>query len=565
MNIFVEGICSFLSETTGVPPANLEPSIEQPPDASLGDYAFPCFALARQLRKDPKIIAEGIAARFRPTELLEKAEVTGAYLNFFINRPKFIEIALSNAAKQGDSYGTSDEGRGKTVVIDYSSPNIAKHLGVHHLPGTVIGQGLYNIYTALGYDCVGINHLGDWGRQFGEIIVAYQLWGSEEELERTPVTHLNSLYVKFHDEAGQDPSLEDRARITFKKLEDGDPETRALWEHFRDVSVQQFEKAYRLLRISFDHYVGESFYNDMTADVIQRLQSSGLARESEGALIVDLSEYGMPPALVQTSAESTVYHTRDICAAQYRFKTYNFHRMLYVVGSEQRLHFKQLFKVLELMGYKWVKRCVHVDFGLLRFKDGKFSTREGRVILMHEVLERAISLARSIIEEKSPELDNKEDVAVAVGIGAVKFADMRARRTKDVIFDWDKVLSFEGETGPYLQYTCVRLSSILAKQGEGVPQDFDASLLTEPEELELARLVDAYNGILRRAAGEYEPSILASYLIQLATVFNHYYHNHRVLCDDVELRGARLVLVSVLRSILRSGLALLGIETPERM
>ncbi len=565
MNIFIEEICNFLSERTGIPAAQLEGVVEKPPNPDLGDYAFPCFSLARELRRDPKIIAESLVAKFQPTALIDRAEVAGAYVNFFINKTRFVGMALSNALQAGDSYGFSDEGRGKTIVIDYSSPNIAKHLGVHHLPGTLIGQALYNVYKALGYQCVGINHLGDWGRQFGEIIVAYQLWGSEEELERAPVTHLNALYVKFHDEASQDPSLEDRARITFKKLEDGDPEIRALWERFREVSVRQFEKAYRLLGISFDHYVGESFYNDMTDDLIARLRSSKLARESRDALVVDLSEYGMPPVLVRTSADSTLYHTRDICAAEYRHTTYNFHKMLYVVGSEQRLHFKQLFTVLELMGYKWAKRCVHVDFGLLRFKEGKLSTREGRVILMQELLERAVSLAGTIIQEKNPGLDNKDDVARAVGIGAAKFANLRARRLKDVVFDWDQVLSFEGETGPYLQYTYVRVSSILDKHGNDLPRDFNPSRLSEPEELALVRLIEGYNFVLRRTAEEYEPSLLASYLIELATVFNHYYHTHRVLCDDPELRDARLVLVAVTGRILRSGLALLGIETPERM
>jgi len=565
MNVFVEEICHFLSEHTGVPWKQLDRFLETPPNPTFGDYAFPCFSLARELRQGPRIIAESLAATFQPTQLLEKAEAAGAYLNFFINKTKFVEITLSQAANAGDSYGTSDEGRARTIVIDYSSPNVAKHLGVHHLPGTLIGHALYNIYKALGYNCVGINHLGDWGRQFGEIIVAYQLWGDEEELDRDPIAHLNTLYVKFHDEAKQDPSLEDRARITFKKLEDGDPEVHALWQRFRDVSVKQFEKAYDLLGISFDHYTGESFYHKTTPDLIERLKSSELAHESQGALIVDLAEYGMPPVIVETSGGYALYPTRDICAAEYRFEKFRFCRMLYVVGSEQRLHFRQLFKVLELMGHKWAQCCVHVDFGLLRFKEGKLSTREGRVILMQEVLERAVSLARSIIEQKSPHVDDKEQVARAVGIGAVKFADLRARRVKDVVFDWDQVLSFEGETGPYLQYTCVRLSSILNKHGQPPPAEFDASLLSEPEEHELARLIESYNPILSRAAAEYEPSVLASYLIELATVFNHYYHNHRVLCDEVELRKARLVLVGVLRSILRSGLALLGIETPERM
>ncbi len=565
MNPFVEEVLEFLSGATGMAREDLRGAMGKPPEAGMGDYAFPCFSLARELRQPPEIIAQGLAAKFEPTGLLEKAEAVGAYLNFFVNKTKFIETVLREAAGKGESYGLSDEGAGRTVVIDYSSPNIGKHLGVHHLRSSVIGQALYNIYRALGYECVGINHLGDWGRQFGELIVAYQLWGDEEEMKRAPVTHLNDLYVRFHQEARKDGSLEDRARMTFRKLEEGDEEALGLWKRFSEVSLEEFRKIYELMGISFDHYTGESFYNDMAKELVERLRGTELAKESEGALVVDLSEYGMPPLLLESSAGAALYETRDLCAAEYRYEKFKFDKMLYVVGSEQKLRFQQLFKVLEFMGYKWARRCVHVDFGLVRFKEGKLATREGRVILLGEVLDKAIALARTIIEEKNPDMEEQEEVARAVGIGAVIFADLSARRIKDVLFDWGQVLSFEGETGPYLQYTHVRLCSILRKYGKEVPREFDARKLCEAEEMELARSVEGYGEALRRAAEDYEPAVLAQYLIGLATAFNQYYHGHRVLCEDEELMRARLALVDVVRGVLRSGLKVLGIEAPERM
>ncbi|HHT9124171.1 MAG TPA: arginine--tRNA ligase, partial [Candidatus Wunengus sp. YC63] len=449
--------------------------------------------------------------------------------------------------------------------IDYSSPNIAKHLAVHHLRSALIGSAIYNIYKTLGYRCIGINHLGDWGTQFGQLIVAYKKWGSEDTHTSYTVTDLNNLYVKFHQEAEKNTALEDEAREWFKKLEAGNSEAKELWQRFKDISLKEFQKIYDMLGIHFDAFVGESFYNTMVEDTVTRIKEKGLTRISEQALIVDLETYNMPPCLLRKKDDATLYATRDIAAAEYRKKTYNFAKMVYVVGSEQKLHFKQVFKVLALMGYDWANHCVHVDFGLMKFKDGKMSTRKGKVVLLEDLLIEAVERIKEIIEAKNPSLENKENVAQDVGIGAVIFADLSAKRNKDVVFDWDEALNFEGETGPYVQYTHARLCSILRKYGRPVTADIPFELLKEDETIILIKNLWRFPSVILKAAELYEPSLISNYLIDVCGNLNRFYNAHRVLSDDGELTKARILLVDSTRQVIKNGLNILGIRAPERM
>lgn len=570
-NPFIKEIIHHLKTHTGLEEKEIYPLIDQPPNLDMGDYTLPCFPLKEKLHKPPNVIAQGLAPAITgaihelPPQFITKVKADGPYLNFFVHHVELIRWILERVHKEGNNYGHATVGKGKTVVIDYSSPNIAKHLAVHHLRSAVIGNALYKLYRALGYHCVGINHLGDWGTQFGQLIVAYKKWGSEEELKKDPVDTLQGLYVKFHQEAKKDPSLEEQARQAFRELEAGDTEARRLWEYFKEVSLKEFNKIYRALGIKFDYYTGESFYNEMLNDTVERLRKAGLATISEEALVVNLDEYGMPPCLLRKKDEASLYATRDICAAEYRAREFGFSKMLYVVGSEQRLHFRQFFKVLELMGYPWVKDCVHVDFGLIKFKEGKMSTRAGRVILLEEVLKEAVKRAKEIIQEKNPDLPNKEGVARQVGIGAVIFADLSSRRTRDVLFDWKEVLNFDGETGPYLQYTHARLCSVMRKYGKPVESEVDFSLLKEKDEYLLVRKLELFPRSIASSAETCEPVILCNYLIELASTFNRYYNHHRIISKNEELTKARILLADCTRQVLRNGLYLLGMETPEEM
>ena len=565
MNPFVRKIAERVAREVGLPPEEVLPHVQLPPKPDLGEYALPCFPLAKVLGRPPHQLASKLACRFKPDEEVLAAEAAGPYLNFRVDRRALAGYVLREVYEKGEGYGDSDEGGGETVVIDFSSPNIAKPFGVHHLRTTVIGWSLYRLYRALGYRTVGINHLGDWGTQFGKLIVAYMLWGDEEALDSDPIGHMLELYVKFHEEAEGRPELEEEAKAWFRRLEEGDEEARALWERFRELSLREFKKVYDLMGVSFDYYWGESFYNGMIPEVVRRLKEMGLAEESQGALIVDLSDYDMPPCLILKSDEASLYATRDIAAAIYRWERFRFSKMLYVVGTDQQLHFRQVFKVLELMGYEWADRCVHVPFGLMRFRHGKMSTRKGRIVLLEEVFGRAIELAKEIIEEKNPGLGNKEDVARKVGVGAVVFANLRGRRTKEAVFDWDEVLNFDGETGPYLQYTHARLCSILRKYGREPSPDVDFGLLREPEEWEVLRLLERFPDALRSAANQYEPGVLAGHMIDLAAAVNKFYNAHRVVGSDGELSDARALLVHAARTVLAKGLYLLGMEAPEEM
>lgn len=565
MDYFIKTIISLLKGKIDLPEDEIERLIEIPPDFKMGDYAFPCYSLAKTLKKSPNVIAGELAKDFHADKPIETVRAVGPYVNFFLDKTTLSETVLKTISEERDRYGNKAVGKGKTVVVDFSSPNIAKHLAVHHLRSALIGNAICNSYKTLGYTCVGINHLGDWGTQFGQLIVAYKKWGSENTHHTYTVTDLNNLYVKFHQEAEKDTGLEDEARAWFKKLESGDPGAKELWQYFKDISLQEFQKIYDMLGIHFDAFVGESFYNTMVEDTITRIKEKGLSRVSEQALIVDLEPYNMPPCLLRKKDDTTLYATRDIAAAEYRKKTYDFDRMIYVVGSEQKLHFNQFFKVLELMGYNWANRCVHVDFGLMKFKDGKMSTRKGKVVLLEDLLIEAVERIRKIIEEKNPSLEKKEAVARDVGIGAVIFADLCTKRSKDVVFDWDEVLNFEGETGPYIQYTHARLCSILRKYGKPVTAEIHFELLKEDEAFILIKNLGQFPSIILKAAEFYEPSLICNYLIDVCGNLNRFYNAHRVLSDDEELTKARIFLVDATRQVIRNGLHVLGMQAPERM
>ncbi len=565
MDYFIKSIASLLKEKTDLQENEIERLIEIPPDLKMGDYAFPCYSLSKVLRKSPNVIASELSKSLHATSPIREIKPLGPYVNFFVDRVIFSDVVLKRVRKEQDCYGYGDIGSGKTVVVDYSSPNIAKHLAVHHLRSALIGNAIYNIYNALGYRCIGINHLGDWGTQFGQLIVAYKKWGSENAHKSYTITDLNNLYVRFHQEAEKNPVLEDEARDWFKKLEAGDREARELWQHFKDISLKEFQKIYDMLGIHFDTFTGESFYNTMVEDTVARVQEKELAKMSEQALIVDLEPYNMPPCLLRKRDDATLYATRDIAAAEYRKKTYDFDKMIYVVGSEQKLHFKQVFKVLELMGYGWADRCVHVDFGLMKFKDGKMSTRKGKVVLLEDLLIEAVERIKKIIEEKNPSLENKEAVAKNVGIGAVIFADLSTKRSKDVVFDWDAVLNFEGETGPYVQYTHARLCSILRKYGKPITVDIRYELLKEDETFTLIKNLWLFPSVVLKAAEYYEPSLICNHLIDVCGSLNRFYNAYRVLSEDEELTKARILLVDSTRQVIKNGLNILGIQVPERM
>lgn len=568
-NLFVEEIVRSLKGQLDVPESEIEAMIATPPDPKMGDYSFPCFVLAKAQKRPPQEIASRLAEGIGKSDLLERVQTAGPYLNFFVCKARFAEEVLKRVRSEGEGYGRSDVGQGKAVCIDFSSPNIAKHLAVHHLRSTMIGNSLYRIFGALGYKSIGINHLGDWGTQFGQLIVAYKRWGSAEMLEKDGIEGLNRIYVRFHAESEQDPSLEQEARDWFRKLEQGDAEARELWQRFKDISLREFQRVYEILEVRFDSYAGESFYCDRLGEVVSRLQKQGLATESEGAIIVDLERFEMPACLLRKRDGATLYTTRDIAAAEYRKQTYDFAKMIYVVGGEQRLAFRQLFKVLELMGYGWVKDCVHVDFGLVRFKDRKMSTRKGDVILLEDVLLRSIDLVKTIMQEADMEHEaapeEMERVSKEVGIGAVVFAELSSKRVKDVVFDWEEILNFKGDTGPYVQYTHARSCSILRKGEEETRGDVDFGVLTDDLTMAVVRQLERLPSVVRDAAATYEPYLICNYLLDLCGAMNTFLHKHRVLKNEPAVTAARLLLVDCVRQAIRNGLDLLGIRAPERM
>ncbi|MGX1900647.1 arginine--tRNA ligase [Thermolongibacillus altinsuensis] len=534
--------------------------IEVPKYVSHGDFAFPCFTLAKTLRKSPVLIAEELASKLH-NPLFEKFEAKGAYLNVFLNKATVSKQVIETVLQQGNHYGDGSLGEGKTIVLDFSSPNIAKPFSMGHLRSTVIGNALANIVEKCGYQAVRINHLGDWGTQFGKLIAAYKRWGDENKIKENPIKELFNLYVKFHEEAETNEQLEREGRAWFKKLEDGDEEAHRLWQWFRDESLKDFSRIYHLLGISFDSYQGEAFYNDKMERVVHLLEERGLLSESDGAMVVRLDEKELPPCLIKKSDGATLYATRDLAAALYRHETYEFSKALYVVGQEQSLHFNQVFSVLEKLGFDWAKMMVHVPFGLI-LKDGKkMSTRRGRVILLEEVLQEAISLAKQNITAKNPELENKEEVARQVGVGAVIFHDLKNERTHNIEFSLEDMLKFEGETGPYVQYTYARACSILRNANTEATSEIKE--LTE-ESWEIVKLLASFPHVIQKAYKNLDPSLIAKYVIHLAQAFNSYYAHTKILVEDEGL-NSRLALVHATTVVLKEGLRLLGIGAPERM
>ena len=542
----------------------IEGLIEIPPKPEMGDYAFPCFQFAKSFRKAPNMISEELKTKVN-REGFEKVEALGPYLNFFMDKGSFAKGTIHKIILEGDSYGASEIGKGKNITIDFSSPNIAKPFHVGHLFSTAIGNALYKMFNSQGYNSIGINHLGDWGTQFGKLISAYKRWVDEAALENEPIKELLRIYVKFHDEAEKDPSLEDEGRMYFKKLEDGSQKEVALWEKFKNQSLREFESVYKLLGVNFDSYAGESFYNDKMDSVVKELEEKNLLVESNGAKVVMLEEENMPPCIILKGDGATIYATRDLAAAFYRKKTYNFYKSIYVVGSPQALHFKQVFKTIEKMGYDWAKDCEHVGFGLVKFADRKLSTRKGEVIFLEELLNESISKTLEIINEKNPDLDNKEEVAEKVGIGAVIFTYLKNKREKDIVFNWEEMLNFDGETGPYVQYTYARGKSILRK-ADKVDGEADYSALNSTEEFELVKTLSNFNGAILNGLDKLEPSILTRYIIDVAKAFNKFYNAHNIMATENEkVKIARLKMVLATCQVIKNGLALIGIKVVEKM
>ncbi|MGL4911960.1 MAG: arginine--tRNA ligase [Romboutsia sp.] len=539
--------------------------IETPPNKDMGDYAFPCFKLAKVFRKSPNMIAAELCETIEARGSISKVMPMGGYVNFFVNKSQLAESVIKDVLTQGSKYGHSDLGKDKTVVIDFSSPNIAKPFHIGHIRTTVIGNALYKIYDSQGYKTERVNHLGDYGTQFGKLIVAFKLWGDKEAVEASPIPELLKLYIRFHDEAEAHPEMEDEARAWFTKLENGDEEAKELWQWFRDESLKEFSRVYDLLDIEFDSYAGESFYSDKMARVIDIINQKGILKESKGTNIVDLEEYNMPPALITKNDGSTLYMTRDLAAALYRKENYDFEKCIYVVGSQQSLHFQQLFKVLELVGFEWAQDMVHVPFGMVALEEGTMSTRKGRVIFLEDVLKQAIEKTKETMLAKNPDALNVDEIAKQVGVGAVVFQELSNSRIKDYTFSWNRTLSFDGETGPYVQYTHARCCAVLRKANEDPTTDVNYELLNDVDSAEVLKVIASFNKNILNAMRKNEPHIITRFVLDLAQAFNKFYHDNSILVEDVELRKARLALVAATRQSIENGLKLLGMHAPERM
>ena len=539
--------------------------IEVPPNKDMGDFAFPCFKLAKVFRKAPNMIAAELSEKIEAKGVISNVTPLGGYINFFVNKSQLAETVIKDVLTKKEKYGHSDLGKDKTIVIDFSSPNIAKPFHIGHIRTTVIGNALYKIYDSQGYNTVRINHLGDYGTQFGKLIVAFKLWGNKEAVEANPIPELLKLYIQFHDEAERHPEMEDEARAWFTKLENGDKEAKELWQWFRDESLKEFARVYDLLDIEFDSYNGESFYSDKMDRVIDIIKDKGLLQESQGTNIVDLEEYNMPPALITKNDGSTLYMTRDLAAALYRKENYDFEKCIYVVGSQQSLHFQQLFKVLELVGFEWAKDMVHVPFGMVALEEGTMSTRKGRVVFLEDVLKQAIEKTKETMLTKNPNALNVDEIAKQVGVGAVVFQELSNSRIKDYTFSWSRTLSFEGETGPYVQYTHARCCAVLRKAEEEVTTDINYELLNDVDSAEVLKVIASFNKTILNAMRKNEPHIITRFVLDLAQAFNNFYHDNSILVEDAELRKARLALVCATRQALENGLKLLGMQAPERM
>lgn len=539
--------------------------IETPPNSEMGDYAFPCFRLAKVFRKAPNMIAADLAESIEAKDAISKVEPAGGYVNFFVNKSQLAKNVINDVLTQGKKYGHSELGKDKTVVIDFSSPNIAKPFHIGHIRTTVIGNALYKIYDSQGYNTVRVNHLGDYGTQFGKLIVAFKKWGNKEVVESNPIPELLKLYIQFHDEAEKHPEMEDEARAWFTKLENGDKEAKDLWQWFRDESLKEFSRVYDLLDIEFDSYAGESFYSDKMDRVIDIIKDKGLLEESEGTNIVNLEEYNMTPALITKKDGSTLYMTRDLAAALYRKENYDFEKCIYVVGSQQSLHFQQLFKVLELIGFEWAKDMVHVPFGMVALEEGTMSTRKGRVVFLESVLRQAIEKTKETMLAKNPNAENVDEIAKQVGVGAVVFQELSNSRIKDYTFSWERTLSFEGETGPYVQYTHARCCSVLRKANMDVTAGVDYSVLSDADSSEVLKLIASFNDSILASMRKNEPHIVTRFVLDLAQAFNKFYHDNPILVDDIEVKKARVALVAATKQTIENALSILGMGAPERM
>lgn len=569
---FKQEIAEYIEKVVDIEKNELEKYIEKPKDTTNGDYAFPCFRLAKQLKKAPQIIAEDIKEKIESdiekSKEIEKVEIAGGYLNFYINKILITEEVLKEISKS-DEYGKSDIGKGKNIVIDYSAPNIAKPFHIGHLRSTVIGGALYNIYKYLGYNTIGINHLGDYGTQFGKLIEGYKLWGHEYEIEKNPINELTKIYIRINNLCKEDENVLNRCRDNFKKLEDGDEYCTKIWKKFRELSLKEFEKVYELLGSKFDSWNGEAFYSDKMSEVIEILQNTGKLQESQGAKIIDLEDKGInTPCIIEKTNGSTTYATRDLAAILYRARNYDFDKALYVTSYEQVLHFKQVFEVAKLLGLdeKYTNGLEHVSFGMVLLPTGKMSTREGNVVKLEDLLNESIQRAKKIIEEKNPDLENKEEIAKKVGIGAIIFNDLANSRVKDEIFDWDIILNFQGETGPYIQYTYVRTQSVLAKI-EKIPEVSKIKLdnLTDIYSQNIIKLLYDFQNVLIQVTQKEEPSILSRYLIELAKAYSTFYNENKILCEEKELQEARIYLTYATGKVLKIGSNLLGITMPNKM
>jgi len=568
MRIFQLKISQIISQALGgYDTENITPFLESPSDSRLGDVAFPCFRLSKILKKSPNIIAQELCQTISSSkpDFIEKTQAAGGYLNFFVSREALARAVLDEIYKNGENYGRSDEGRGKTVVIDYSSPNIARPFHIGHLYSTLIGAALYKMYAFLGHPVVGINYLGDWGTQFGKLITAYFLWSSEEAVKEGGVRELLRVYVKYHAEAEERPELDNQAREWLLKMERGDETALNLWKWFRDISVEEYDRSYKRFGIHFDSYNGESFYNDKMRPVVEELREKGLLEESDGAMIVRLDEYKMPPCLILRSDGGTLYPTRDIASAFYRRKEYNFYKSLYVTDARQALHFAQWMKVVGLMGYDWESAMIHITYGLLTLEEGAMSIRKGNFIFVNDLIDDAKARVIKIIDEKNPELPDKEAAAEQIAIGAIFFSTLYNSRRKDVVFSLGKMLSFDGETGPYVQYTHTRANSILEKAGENPAFEIDFSLICDDDSAALVRILSMFGEKVAEAAEKYEPFILSRYIMELAQAFNKFYHSNQILSAGEQLRNARLLLVYCVKIVLKSGLSLLGISAIDKM
>ena len=571
---FKDEIAELIAQhVEGLELSEIQDIIEVPQDPKMGDYAFPCFRLAKIMRKAPPLIAKGIAEGIADSSVFEKVEQVNAYVNMFISKEAFIKDTLEEVLGRGEDFGKTDIGENKTVIVEYSSPNIAKPFHIGHIRSTVIGNSLYKIFDALGYNVIRINHLGDYGTQFGKMICAYRHWGNKEDVIREPIKTLLSYYTRFQVEVEEHPELDDEARETFAKLERGEKEEVELWQWFRDESLKEFNRVYDMLGISFDSYNGESFYSDKMPRFVRELEEKGLLKESQGAHVVDLEEYGLGTALITKSDGSTLYITRDIAAAVYRKETYDFYKNIYVVASQQNLHFQQWFKIVELLGYEWAKDCVHVPFGLVSLEEGTMSTRHGRVVFLEDVLNKAVEKTKEIIREKNAGADEADidETAKTVGIGAVIFQELSNNRIKDYVFKWDKVLNFDGETGPYVQYTHARCASVLRRAGEetvakaAALKDVDYKYLCSESAYELIKLLYKFPDVVVDAGHRYEPSIVTRHIVDMAQGFNRFYHDEHILTDDEQEKTAKVALVIAAKNAIRNGLALLGMKAPEKM